>query len=47
MVYTFKLNYPNGTSEYFNLTFLQFSKELNRLQKFYNNKLTFKILELS
>ena len=45
MEYTFKLIYPNTTTEYLQLTIKQFTKEFKRLQNINNNKLTFSILQ--
>ena len=44
-MYTFKINYPNNTTEYTRLTIKEFTKEFKRLQKIHNNKLTHSILE--
>ena len=45
-MFTIELTYPNNTKEYFNLSLLEFGKELKRLQSLYTKPLKFKILEL-
>ena len=45
-MFTIELTYPNNTKEYFNLSLLEFGKELKRLQSLYTKPLKYKILEL-